>query len=353
MCMRLNMKNILSNKYFKFAAQIAYILAGCVVMGIAYNCFFAPNSITPTGFMGLSTIITTLLARADIVFSPSIIYLCINVILFLIALKFFGWRFGILTVIGILGFTVATEFIVIPELISSEPLLAVFVGGAMNGVGCGIVMRAGGSTGGSDIVAIILNKYFPNMKTGTCSFIISAIVVILSMIVNGVALGLYAIIGIFLSGKALDLVLDGSKSVRAFYIICDKDKEVAERILQTFHRGVTRIDVEGAFSNKEKKMLLCLVTNQQAPAMKSIIKEVDPNSFVFSTTVRETLGESFFLREASVRKNKIRNATSSLKLSARYNRKTDIKKTKFKLARRNKLRYIDVKFYTEKALEAI
>ncbi len=329
------MKKIKSNKYLKFAFQIITIIAGCFVMGAAYNCFYTPNSITPSGFMGLSTIISTLLSWANINISASIIYLIINVFLFVISLKLFGWRFGVLTLVGIGAFTLASEFATIPPLIiiSDEPLLQAIIGGALAGTGCGIVFRAGGSTGGSDIVAVILNKYFPKIKTGYCGFIVGAVIVVLSMIINGVALGFYAMIGIFINAKATDMVLDGSKSVRAFYIICDKDKEVSEKILNTFHRGVTRLNVEGAFSNKEKRMLLCLVTNEQAPAMKSIIKEADPNSFVFSTSVKETLGESFFLREASERKNKIRNASPTIKNNNKYKLKN-----KYKFSRKNKLK---------------
>lgn len=109
------------------------------------------------------------------------------------------------------------------------------------------------------------------------------------------------------------MVLDGSKKVRAFYIICDKDQEIAEAILQRFHRGVTVLPAQGKFSGKDKRMLLCLVENTQVREMKEIIKDIDKNAFVFSTAVSETLGDGYFMREASITKNKIINATEIFK----------------------------------------
>ena len=344
------MKDILHNKYWKFAFQILGITVGCFFMGIAFNCFYTPNNITPSGFMGLCTVITSLLARADINISPSILYFSISFILFLIALKSFGWRFGLLTVIGMGIFTVASEFVVIDALIiQNDIVLAAVIGASLLGLGSGIVFRVGGSTGGSDIVAALVTKAFPKIKTGQCLMVINAIVVISSILISGdITCGLYTIIAIFISGKMVDIVLDGSKAVRAFYIICDKDEAVAEKILETFHRGVTKLPAEGMFSHKDKKMLVCLVTNEQAPAMKSIIKEADPNSFVYSTTVRETLGESFFLREASVRKGKIRNAKQNLKLKLRFNRNA-----KFKFSKKNKLKYLPYGWKKKQATSVI
>ena len=349
------MKNILHNKYWQFAIQVLGIILGCFFMGIAYNCFYTPNNVTPSGFMGLCTVITSLLARADIIISPSILYFSISFVLFLIALKSFGWRFGLLTLIGMGIFTVASEFVVIDALIiQNDIILAAVIGASLLGLGSGIVFRVGGSTGGSDIVAALVTKTFPKIKTGQCLMVINAIVVVSSILLSGdITSGLYTIIAIFISGKMVDIVLDGSKAVRALYIICDKDEEVAEKILETFNRGVTKLPAEGMFSHKEKKLLVCLVTNEQAPAMKSIIKQADPNSFVYSTTVRETLGESFFLREASVRKDKIRNANPTLKYKVRCIRKSKFNFTKKKLFRKRKFKFLPFGWQKKTAISSV
>ncbi len=329
------MRKILANKNYRYIFSMIMVVIGGLIIGMSFKMFYTPNEITPGGFMGLSTIISNWIGGA---LSTAIIYAFINVVLFLLTTKFLGVKFAILTLLGVTVTTLTTQFV--PNIyLTDDKLLASFLGGAMNGLGLGLAFWVGGSTGGSDFVAVLVNKFFPKVKNGQCSFAINAIVIILSMVTFGIHLSLYAIIAVFICGQTCDMVLNGSKSLRAFYIICDNDKEVSEVILQAFHRGVTRIEAQGAFSNKEKKMLLCLVSNQQAPLMKSLVKEADPNSFVFSTTVFETMGEGFFAREASVRKNKIKTAHSTLKnQTCKYSRKAQIKKTKFKLCHRNRLK---------------
>lgn len=332
MTKRKKIQLFMNKSYVKIIVQLLAIIVGCFIMGVGYRAFYLPNNITPGGFSGIATIISFLLAKANIIISPSIIYLAINIILFIVALKMFGLRFALYTLVGILAFTLAMEYAVISALISHDLLLSAIMGGALTGVGIGIVFRFGGSTGGGDILAFAINKYFPKIKTGQCTFIINAMVILVSVFVYGVNLSLYAIIGIFIASKLTDTMLDGTKSVRAFYIICDKDEQIANKILDTFHRGVTSVNVEGVFSRKEKKMLMCLVTNQQAPIMKSIIKDIDKNAFVFSTSVKETLGESFFLKEVSIKKHKMLDATAICKSNKKLRRSSQ------KISKRNKFR---------------
>ena len=333
------MKKLFENQYIKFAFCILVTMVAASLNGIAYNCFYTPNGITPGGFTGLATIFSDLMGGA---ISPSVLFLIMNAILFVATIKFLGLKFGILTLIAVGVQSFAMEYVKIPALeVHGDILLGAILGGCLTGIGFGLGFWAGGSTGGTDFIVKIVNKFFPSVKNGQCSFAINAIVIALSMIFYGVNLSLYAIIAIFLCGRACDMVLSGSNTVRAFYIICDKEEEVAEKILQTFHRGVTKMDAEGAFSHKKKTMLVCLVPNQQAPLMKSIVRSVDPNSFVYSTTVKETHGESFFAREASVRKHKIKRTTPTLKTPLFCYRKRDIKKTKFKLCRKNRLKQAD------------
>lgn len=320
--MKQKLATLFEKKQTKFVMSILEVMFGAALMGLAFATFYAQQGITPSGFSGLAAIISDLIGISWL--TPAIIYFAINVILFIVTFRFFGWRFALLTVVGVLTYTIAMEYCTIPLGFegngdNGSRLLCAIIGGAIHGIGAGITFRAGGSTGGSDFVVLLINRYFPRIKTGQCQLAINIIIICLSFAKYG-ALGLYSVIIAYVVAKMTDVVLDGTNAVRAFYIICDKDEEVAERILQTFHRGVTKLNAEGAFSHKHKAMLLCLVTNYQAGAMKSIIKEVDPNSFVFSTSVRESLGEPFFVREVSVRKNKILNSKPQLKTSQKYTR---------------------------------
>lgn len=314
------------NQKFRFVVELLGVALGAMICGLTFPTFFSPASIIPSGLTGLAVIIADAMGIPQM---TTIVYLIINVILFLIALKLFGWKFIVFTFVGIGFYTLAMEYFAIPgianvdpeEIMTSYRLLYCLIGGGIAGVGQGIAFRMGGSTGGSDIAAKIINKFFPKIKTGVAVLIINFIVVTTTILYTSSWIaGLYAIIVSVISTITCDMVLDGSKTVRAFYIICDKDDEIAHGILERFHRGVTVIPAQGKFSNKEKRMLLCLVANHQAREMKEIVRSIDRNAFVFSTPVTETLGDGYFMKEASIRKNKIVNATALSKTSTKHQR---------------------------------
>ncbi len=314
------------NQKFRFICEILGVALGAIICGMAYPTFCSPANIIPSGLTGLAVIIAEALGIGQFY---SIVYLVINVVLFLIALKLFGWKFIVFTLVGIGAYTLAIEFFAIPgianvnpeEVMTSYRLLYCLIGGGIAGVGQGIAFRLGGSTGGSDIAAKIINKFFPRIKTGIAVLIINFIVVVTTILYTSSWIaGLYAVIFSVISTITCDMVLDGAKSVRAFYIICDKDDEVAHAILARFHRGVTVMPAQGKFSGKDKKMLLCLIANTQAREMKEIVKNIDRNAFVFSTAVSETLGDGYFMKEASVRKSKIKESQNLLKQKEKLQR---------------------------------
>ncbi len=318
----------------KFTMQIFIIAFAGLLGGTAFKTFFESAGIIPTGLSGFSLVIHNLFLMGDINIPTSIIYLVLNIILFAVALKVFGWKFLVLSGVGIGCYTLSMQFGAIPGLAdvaeeSIDKLLYCIVGGMIMGLTIGVALRYGGSTGGSDVLGALLNKFFPAIKTGYCLLGINAIVIILSVVSTGsLYIGLYALIMTIISSMATNLVLDDSKRVVSFYIICDKDKEIAEAILNRFHRGVTKIDAEGMFSHKEKAMLLSLIPKGQAHEMKKLIKEVDENAFVFSAAVTETLGDGNFMKEASIFKHKIAEANYILKNKKRYSVKLNITKEK-------------------------
>ena len=210
------------------------------------------------------------------------------------------------------------------------------VGGALNGFGIGIACRYGGSTGGSDVLAVIINKYFPRVKRGICILFINMVVIALTVATSGLSTALYAIIVAVIGSWGTDFILDKVKKVRAFYIICDKDEEIANALLRQYHRGVTRIDGQGMFSKKDKAVLLTLIPDVQTEELRAIVKDIEPNAFVFSNVVSETYGDGTFLKEQSVFKNKILKSPNILKSSIKTERVQLVKKNKF--LRKKKLR---------------
>ena len=321
----------------KLIMQILLVSVVAMVAGASFKNFFASSdfagtgSIIPTGFSGLAEIIRRgiLLLGADV--PTAAIYLAINIILFAFAFKIMGWKFLLLSGIGMGFYTVGMQFIEIPalvEAIAHDKLLACVVGASISGLCVGVAIKFGGSTGGSDIAGIIINRYFPKIKTGYCLLMINAVVLTLSIIVGGIQTGLYALVVAVVNAVATNIVLDGSKRVMAFYIICDKDEQIAEAILQKYHRGVTRLEAVGMFSKKGKAMLLCLVPNDNAREMKKLVNDIDENAFVFSAPVTETVGDGNFMKEMSVFKNKVRKATKSIKSKKKFLRHQNIKQLK-------------------------
>ena len=317
----------------KFIVQILAVGFAGAIGGIAFKTFFEAVGIIPTGLSGLALIISNGFLNAGINISTTIVYLVMNIILFGFALKLFGWKFLVLSGVGITSYILGMQFGYIPALIpdiANEKLLYSIVGAIIVGISIGVALRFGGSTGGSDITGVIINRYFPKIKTGYCILIINCFVLILTIITGGVQTALYALVISIISSMATNLVLDSSKRVLAYYIICDKDEEISNAILDKYHRGVTKLKAVGMYSKQNKSMLLCLIPNEQAGEMKKLVAEIDSKAFVFSAPVTETIGEGNFMKEQSAFKNRIKKASIIMKTDEAYNQYLKPKKSRRK-----------------------
>ena len=276
---------------FIFSALIVAI-AGTFA-GITFKNFFEPLNLVPTGMSGLSLLISTWMGGA---LPTSIIYLVFNVVLIAFAFKNFGWKFIALTGVGLGTYTLGMHFGHIPALTESlvqdqNYLLCAIVGSVFIGLALGVALRFGGSTGGSDILGSIINRHFPKIKVGTCTLAFNVLVIALNIFTNGFQMSLYSLIEAVLCAITMDMVLDKSKKIVAFHIICDKPKEIAEAIFKTYHRGVTEIEATGMYTGNKKSTLICLVPYDQSYKLKDFVLTIDQSAFVFSTPVTETIGE--------------------------------------------------------------
>ena len=277
---------------FIFSALVV-ALAG-VLAGITFKNFFEPLNLVPTGMSGLSLLISTWMGGA---LPTSIIYLFFNVILITFAFKIFGWKFIALTGIGLGCYTAGMQFGKIPALtdalVNTEGsyLLCTIVGAVFIGLCLGVALRFGGSTGGSDILGNIINRHFPKIKVGTCTLAFNALVITLNLFTNPIHMSFYSLIEAVLCAMAMDMVLDKSKKIVAFHIVCDKPKEIAQAIFKTYHRGVTELEATGMYTGKKKSTLICLVPYDQSYKLKEFVLTIDETAFVFSTPVTETIGE--------------------------------------------------------------
>lgn len=317
---------------YKFLIQILVVGLAGGIGGIAFTTFFQSQGITPTGLSGFALIISKLLSQIGINLSTSIVYLIINAIIFIFALRIFGWKFLVLSGVGIATYTIGMEFGYIDALVNGtgDTLLFAIVGAIIVGLTIGLALRFGGSTGGSEIAGSIINRYFPKIKTGNCILIINVIVLVLSIITGGVQTGLYALVVSIINSLATNMVLDGSKRVVAYYIICDKDEEVSTAILGKYNRGVTRLKALGMFSKQEKSLLLCVVPSEQSHEMKKLVLNIDKNAFIFSAPATETVGEGSFMKEMTVIKSRLKSFSATLKTKNHYSRHEHIKQLRLK-----------------------
>lgn len=282
-----------------------WTLIGSLIMAFANRAFLNIYDIVPGGFTGLALIINGTVLPAVPAGLMSIVF---NIPLFIIGWRILGNKFGFLTLCGTLFYSVFID--VLPLLLpllnidlnaltenaatgAPDYLLATIYGGVLFGVGYGLIIRNGSSTGGTDLLANIIQGKKPSFSFGTLLLMIDGIVVLLSGIAFGFNKALYAFITIFLSSRIADYIIDGKRGTRAYYIITDKAKELNAAISEKLQRGATALRGRGMYSGADKDVLLCIVFRTQAQELKKIVSQTDPHAFLFSSNVNETYGEGF------------------------------------------------------------
>ncbi|RKY56926.1 MAG: hypothetical protein DRP93_00275 [Candidatus Neomarinimicrobiota bacterium] len=267
------------------------IMIGSLIMAVGLMLFLVPNKVSAGGVSGISTILYHMFN-----WPVGISMLAMNVPLFIIGIRIFGRKFGMKTLWGIVWISVFSDLIdVVLKLpsLTTNPLFATVYGGLLLGRGLGIIMKGRGTTGGSDIIARILNKYF-HFSLGI-SFMIIDTVIILSMgiIFKNVELILFCLISLAISSKVVDMFIEGLTSERAITIMSKNWEIISQRIMDEVNRGVTGLDSVGMHTNSEKKTLYCVVATRQIEHIRRIVKREDPFAFVTITNVSIMQGEGF------------------------------------------------------------
>ncbi len=277
------------NKIKRLVINGIYVLMGVVLITISVNSFFLRLKIAPGGVSGLATVIHYLsgLSVGTIVFA-------LNIPLFIAGFLAFGKRFSVKTLIATVLLSVLLDATLWLPQVTDDLLLASIFGGMIMGCGMAFVFKGGATTGGTDILAKVVNKYFPAFNISEQLFVIDGMVVIFAMVVfKDFDIGLYAIIAIWLSAKVIDIVFEGAGFAKAMFIISDNGEEIGHKIMEEVGRGVTGLNGEGLYLKNDKKILLTVVDRIQIPAIKRIAKEIDKRAFIIITDVREALGEGF------------------------------------------------------------
>jgi len=265
----------------------AQIVVGCALGGLAYPLFLVPNNIAPGGLTGIATVLNYLFG------SPvGVTSLLLNFPLFLIGFRAMGRVFVFRSLVATVLFSLSIDLMHVPPL-TQDVLLGSIYGGGLLGIGLGIILRGGATTGGTDMIARMVHRRFSIISVGAFLFGIDFLVIVAAGFVFGAQHALYALICIFISTKVLDMVLEGFHTTKACYVITDKSVAVTSRIMEEMNRGVTLLTARGAYSGQERPVVLCVAGRQEIPRIKEIVRQEDEKAFMFITEAHEALGEGF------------------------------------------------------------
>ncbi|NLA77552.1 MAG: YitT family protein [Clostridiales bacterium] len=263
---------------------------GCSFYALAVDTFTAPNQIAPGGFTGLSTLINYL-TGAPI----GITVLILNIPLFLIAFKVFGWRFIVRTILATIMASVFIDaFAVFVPPYTGDRLLAALFGGGFSGIGLGLVFLRGATTGGTDILGRLIKRKFRHISLGTLVMFMDMFVVACSGVVyKNIESILYATIVFFVSSKAIDYIIYGTGRGKMLMVVTEHPDKISHKITAKMRRGVSLIPVKGGYTGKDKQMLMCVVRPSEVARLNKIVKEKDPEAFIIISDVSEVLGKGF------------------------------------------------------------
>ncbi len=268
------------------------IALGMVMYAIGWNVFLLPNDLPSGAVPGIASIVYWATG-----FPVQYTYLGINFCLLLLSLKILGWKFSVKTIFAV--FTLSSTLPLIAMLtggesiISDQPFMACVLGASFCGGGIGIAFSANGSTGGTDIIAAVINKY-RDITLGRVILICDMIIITSSyLVLHDWEKVVYGYVVLFISSFVLDQVVNSARQSVQFFIISNKYEEIGKRINIDLHRGVTFIDGVGCYTNNNVKMMFVLAKKRESSMIFRLIKDIDPNAFVSQSAVIGVFGEGF------------------------------------------------------------
>ena len=278
---------MLSDKFIKIFKECSIVTIACIVMAFNINYFFLGNKLGQGGVSGLSLILHYL-TNIDI----SYIYLGLNIPLIVIAYIFIGKNFVFKTLFATLVLTIFLKVFGSFRGPIDDILMASIFGGGINGIAIGTIFYAGGSSGGTDIIAKIINKHY-GIAIGKVLLTIDFIILSMVAFIFGKVIFMYTFISLLVSSKMIDIIQEGIYSAKGVTIITNKVEELRKKIMEDTGRGITLINAKGAYTQKEIGMLYCVVGKYQLMKVKSIVKEIDPMAFMIVNQVHEVIGKGF------------------------------------------------------------
>lgn len=280
--------------YYKYKGNIVdvfYIFLGCMIASLGVNSFLVHAKLLSGGATGVALILEYTLK-----IPAGIVVFLINIPLLILSYRKLDREFTIYTTIGMLCLSLSLMITkTFSHFINLEGDLLIYCiyGGVLCGIGYGIVFLRHGSTGGTDIVTMLIRKKYSNFNIGSLGFSLNLVIVIIGAIIFGLPQALYTIISLFIQSVVLDRVLKGFNSRKLLLILTKKEKDIIDYVINDLNRGVTSIFAEGEYTHDKKKMLYCAVSNHQMVELKSAVQAIDPSAFITIIDVSEVRGKGF------------------------------------------------------------
>lgn len=273
----------------KYALEYIYIIFGAFLMAVSTALILLPNQLSTGGISGISTIL-----YYSCNYPVGLTMLLINVPLFVIAMVKVNKRLFFKSILGTVLLSVFIDLLENLSPITNDRFLACIYGGIIMGIGTAIILKAGASTGGTDLLSYVIRAYNNKFKSSRVIIIADTIIIFFNIIFfREIEIGLYSVIAIYLMGKMIDIIFEGIYFTKIMFIISEKYEEISKEIGILVKRGSTGIYSKGMYSGKQNVMLFCVASRKEVAEIKQIIKQIDKNAFIVTTDAIETLGKGF------------------------------------------------------------
>ncbi|MCD6658962.1 MAG: YitT family protein [Lentimicrobium sp.] len=276
----------------KWFISYGLIVAGTLLVSLGYVYFITPYKIVPGGIYGISIVLHHLFGLP-----VGLTALAFNIPLTIIGTRILGPRFGTKTVVGFVLTSVFVDvisyFSEFKPLVDSDPLLSSIFGGAIIGVGVGLIFKSKATSGGSDVIAMIIARY-TRLPLGQLMMGVDSVIVLIGFVAFGDwHIPLYSWITIFVMGKVIDAVLQGVSYEKTIFIVSDQHQAIRDKIIKDLNRGGTYLTGEGMFNGNEKKVIFTVVNRRELAMLEEFINQVDPKAFLTVMDANEILGQGF------------------------------------------------------------
>ena len=276
-------------KIFKIIKEYLLIIIGTFIMAFSTACIMVPNQLSTGGFSGISTIIYYLIA-----FPVGTTMILLNIPLLLIAFFKINKNLFVKSIFGTLFLSFFIDLLSSIGGITSDRFLACIYGGFLTGIGTAIILKAGASTGGTDLLSYIIKSFNNKIRSSKIILIADTIIIVLNIFFfKEIEIGLYSVIAIYIMGKMIDFIFEGFYFTKVMFIISDKYEDIAKQVGKKVKRGSTGIYAKGMYSEEEKVMLFCVGSRREISEIKNIIFDIDKEAFIVTADAMETLGRGF------------------------------------------------------------